>query len=102
MRILLTNDDGINAHGLTVLEEVARGLSDDIWIVAPETDQSGLAHSLTLNHPLRARKVREKTYAVTGTPTDCVIMGVRQLLDGPVDLILSGINAGQNVGLLST
>lgn len=98
MRILLTNDDGIHAHGLTVLEEVARTLSDDIWIVAPETDQSGLAHSLTLNHPLRAREVREKTFAVTGTPTDCVIMGVRQLVDGPVDLVLSGINAGQNVG----
>ena len=98
MRILLTNDDGIHAHGLKVLEDIARTLSDDIWIVAPETDQSGLAHSLTLNHPLRARKVREKTFAVTGTPTDCVIMGVRQLVEGKVDLVLSGVNAGQNVG----
>ncbi|MGI9366681.1 MAG: 5'/3'-nucleotidase SurE [Rhizobiaceae bacterium] len=98
MRILLTNDDGIHAHGLAVLEEIARTLSDDIWTVAPETDQSGLAHSLTLNHPLRARQVREKTFAVTGTPTDCVIMGVRQLVEGPVDLVLSGVNAGQNVG----
>ncbi|MEP0945221.1 MAG: 5'/3'-nucleotidase SurE [Rhizobiaceae bacterium] len=98
MRILLTNDDGIDAHGLTVLEEVARHLSDDIWIVAPETDQSGLAHSLTLNHPLRVREVGEKKFAVSGTPTDCVIMGIRQLVDGPVDLVLSGINAGQNVG----
>jgi len=98
MRILLTNDDGIHAQGLTVLEQVARTLSDDIWIVAPETDQSGLAHSLTLNHPLRAREVGEKSFAVTGTPTDCVIMGVRQLVEGPVDLVLSGINAGQNVG----
>lgn len=98
MRILLTNDDGIHAHGLTILEQVARTLSDDIWIVAPETDQSGLAHSLTLNHPLRAREVGEKSFAVTGTPTDCVIMGVRQLVEGPVDLVLSGINAGQNVG----
>ncbi len=98
MRILLTNDDGIHARGLEVLENIARQLSDDIWIVAPETDQSGLAHSLTLNHPLRARKVREKTFAVSGTPTDCVIMGVRQLVDGPIDLVLSGVNAGQNVG----
>ncbi len=102
MRILLTNDDGIHAHGLEVLEEIARTLSDDIWIVAPETDQSGLAHSLTLSHPLRARKVREKTYAVTGTPTDCVIMGIRHLVGGgdgvPVDLVLSGVNAGQNIG----
>ncbi len=98
MRILLTNDDGIHAHGLKVLEDIARTLSDDIWIVAPETDQSGLAHSLTLSHPLRAREVRDKTFAVTGTPTDCVIMGVRQLVSGPVDLILSGVNAGQNLG----
>jgi len=98
MRILLTNDDGIHAPGLTVLEDIARTLSDDIWIVAPETDQSGLAHSLTLNHPLRARKVKDKTFAVSGTPTDCVIMGVRQLVEGPVDLVLSGVNAGQNIG----
>ncbi|MEE9313312.1 MAG: 5'/3'-nucleotidase SurE [Rhizobiaceae bacterium] len=98
MRILLTNDDGIHAHGLTVLEEIARTLSDDIWIVAPETDQSGLAHSLTLNHPLRAREVREKTFAVTGTPSDCVIMGVRELIKEPIDLVLSGVNAGQNIG----
>lgn len=98
MRILLTNDDGIHAPGLKVMEEVARKLSDDVWIVAPETDQSGQAHSLTLNHPLRAREVREKTFAVSGTPTDCVIMGVRQLVDGPIDLVLSGVNAGQNVG----
>lgn len=98
MRILLTNDDGIHARGLKVLEDIARTLSNDVWIVAPETDQSGLAHSLTLNHPLRARKVRDKTFAVTGTPTDCVIMGVRQLVEGDIDLVLSGVNAGQNVG----
>ena len=98
MRILLTNDDGIHAHGLAVLEKIARTLSDDIWIVAPETDQSGLAHSLTLNHPLRAREVREKTFAVTGTPSDCVIMGVRELIKEPIDLVLSGVNAGQNIG----
>ena len=98
MRILLTNDDGIHARGLAILEELARTLSDDVWIVAPETDQSGLAHSLTLSHPLRARKVRDKVWSVTGTPTDCVIMAVRQLVDGPVDLVLSGVNAGQNIG----
>jgi len=98
MRILITNDDGINARGLDVLEQVARSLSDDVWVVAPETDQSGLAHSLTLSHPLRAREVRERTFAVTGTPTDCVIMGVRQLVPEPVDLVLSGVNAGQNLG----
>ncbi len=98
MRILLTNDDGIHARGLEILKEIALTLSDDVWIVAPETDQSGLAHSLTLSHPLRARKTGERSFAVTGTPTDCVIMGVRELVDGPIDLVLSGVNAGQNIG----
>lgn len=98
MRILITNDDGINAPGLAVMQALAAQLSDDVWTVAPETDQSGLAHSLTLNHPLRLREVADKTFAVNGTPTDCVIMGVRQVVDGPVDLVLSGVNAGQNVG----
>ena len=98
MRILLTNDDGIHAKGLEILEEVARHFSDDIWVVAPENDQSGLAHSLTLSEPLRLRKINDKKYALKGTPTDCVIMGVRELMDGPPDIVLSGINCGQNIG----
>ncbi|BCP53175.1 5'-nucleotidase SurE [Kaistia sp. 32K] len=96
MRILITNDDGIHAPGLAVLERIARTLSDDVWVVAPETDQSGLAHSLTLNDPLRLRQVSEQTFAVRGTPTDCVIMAVRKVLDRAPDLVLSGVNAGQN------
>jgi len=97
MRILITNDDGIHAEGLEVLERIARTLTDDVWIVAPETDQSGLAHSLTLSEPLRLRKVRDKTYALRGTPTDCVIMAIRSLMDEAPDLVLSGVNSGQNV-----
>ena len=97
MRILITNDDGIHATGLGVLERIARALSDDVWVVAPETDQSGASHSLTLNDPLRLRKVSERTFAVRGTPTDCVIMGVRHILPSPPDLILSGVNRGQNL-----
>ena len=97
MRILLTNDDGIHAEGLAALERIARTLTDDVWIVAPETDQSGLAHSLTLSEPLRLRKVAEKHYALRGTPTDCVIMGVREVLDKKPDLVLSGVNAGANM-----
>lgn len=97
MRILITNDDGIHAPGLAVMERVARTLSDDIWIVAPETDQSGLAHSLTLNDPLRLRKIDERRFALRGTPTDCIIMGVTHLMDQRPDLILSGVNAGQNI-----
>jgi 5'-nucleotidase len=97
MRILLTNDDGIHAEGLAVLERIARTISDDVWIVAPETDQSGLAHSLTLSEPLRLRQVSEKHFALRGTPTDCVIMAVRKVLDFKPDLVLSGVNVGANM-----
>src|SRR3974390_3542746 len=99
MRILVTNDDGIHSEGLDICAEIARTLSDDVWVVAPEHDQSGVAHSLSLNDPLRLRQIGDRRYAVRGKPTDCVIMGVRHLLDGKeVDLILSGVNRGRNVG----
>jgi 5'-nucleotidase len=98
MRILLTNDDGVHAEGLAVLERIARTLSDDVWIVAPETDQSGLAHSLSLSEPLRLRQVSDKHFALRGTPTDCVIMGVKEILaDHKPDLVLSGVNNGANM-----
>lgn len=97
MRILITNDDGINATGIEALERIARTLSDDVWVVAPETDQSGVGHALTLNDPLRLRALGGNRFAVRGTPTDCVIMGVRSVLPGPPDLVLSGINRGQNL-----
>ena len=98
MRILITNDDGIHAPGLEICEQIARALSDDVWIVAPESDQSGVSHSLSLNDPLRLREVAPKHFAVKGTPTDCVIMGVRHIMkDHPPDLLLSGVNRGQNV-----
>ena len=98
MRILLTNDDGIHAEGLSVLEDIARQLSDDIWVVAPETDQSGLSHSLTLSSPLRLRREGDRRFALRGTPTDCVIMAVKHLMPEPPDLVLSGVNVGQNIG----
>src|SRR6478752_4276187 len=98
MRILITNDDGIHSEGLEVCVEIGRVLSDDVWVVAPEFDQSGVAHSLSLNDPLRLREVGDRRYAVKGTPTDCVIMGIRHLMrDRRPDLVLSGVNRGQNV-----
>lgn len=97
MRILLTNDDGINAEGLASLERVARQFSDDVWVVAPEFDQSGFAHSLSISEPLRLRRVAEKRFGLKGTPTDCVIMGVTKVLPSPPDLILSGVNSGANL-----
>ncbi|WID96419.1 5'/3'-nucleotidase SurE [Bosea vestrisii] len=98
MRILVTNDDGIHAEGLGILEQIAAQLSDDVWVVAPETDQSGVAHSLSLSNPLRLRQIEEKRFAVQGTPTDCVIMAVRSVMaEMKPDLVLSGVNRGQNV-----
>ncbi len=96
MRILITNDDGIHAAGLDACEKIARELSDEVWIVAPESDQSGVSHSLSLNDPLRLREVAERHFAVQGTPTDCVIMGVRYLMKDAPDLVLSGVNRGRN------
>ncbi|MEM1052246.1 MAG: 5'/3'-nucleotidase SurE [Pseudomonadota bacterium] len=100
MRILLTNDDGIHAPGLVVLEEIAAQFSDDIWVCAPAEEQSGAGHSLTLNRPVRLQQFSERRFAVTGTPTDSVSMGLREVL-GPSkqpDLILSGVNRGANLG----
>jgi 5'-nucleotidase len=96
MRILITNDDGIHAPGLEACEKIARALSDEVWIVAPETDQSGVSHSLSLNDPLRLREVGDKHFAVKGTPTDCVIMGARHIMKDLPDLVLSGVNRGRN------
>src|SRR5918993_1480488 len=99
MRILLTNDDGINARGLDLLETVARRFSDDIWLVAPAEEQSGAGHSLTLTRPLRLRRHSERRFSVTGTPTDAVMMAIAHVMkDSPPDLILSGINRGANLG----
>jgi len=98
MRILLTNDDGIHAEGLDALERIAATLSDDVWVCAPEVEQSGASRALTLSDPLRIRKLEERRYAVSGTPTDCVLLAVQDLLpEGGPDLLLSGVNRGQNL-----
>jgi 5'-nucleotidase len=98
MRILVTNDDGIHSPGLAVTERIARALSDDVWVVAPENEQSGASHSLTLTSPLRLRTLEERRFAVSGTPTDCVMMACLHILKKqPPELILSGINWGSNL-----
>jgi 5'-nucleotidase len=98
-RILVANDDGINAPGIKVLEKVARTLSKDVWVVAPETEQSATGHSLTLRRPLRIRQVSRRRYAVDGTPTDAVLLGINHIFrDRKPDLVLSGINRGGNLG----
>jgi 5'-nucleotidase len=98
MRILLTNDDGVNAAGLKVLEQLARAFSDDIWVVAPAEEQSGAGHSLTLSRPVRLRRLGERRWCVTGTPTDSVMMAVGHLMrEVKPDLVLSGVNRGANL-----
>jgi 5'-nucleotidase len=98
-RILLTNDDGIHAPGLKVLEKIARELSDDVWVVAPEQEQSGASHSLTLTSPLRLRPISKRKFAVQGTPTDCVMLALNHIMqDSPPALLLSGVNRGANMG----
>jgi 5'/3'-nucleotidase len=98
-RILVTNDDGINAPGLKILEKIARSLSRDVWVVAPEIEQSGAGHSLTLRRPLQVRRISTRRFAVDGTPTDCVLLAVNHLIEGRrPDLVLSGVNRGSNLG----
>lgn len=98
MRILLTNDDGVHAPGLKVLEAIARKFSDDIWIVAPMEEQSGAGHSLTLSRPLRIRQHGPRHFSISGTPTDAVTLALGHLMkDQRPDLLLSGVNRGANL-----
>jgi 5'-nucleotidase len=98
MRILLTNDDGIHAPGLKVLRKIAEQLSGDVWVVAPSQEQSAASRGVSLHNPVTARKLDDKTFAVSGTPTDCVIVAMCEIMkENPPDLVLSGVNAGQNI-----
>ena len=97
MRILCTNDDGIHARGLESLVTIARALSDDVWVVAPHEEQSGAARALTLANPIRVREYDPRRFSVSGTPSDAVMMAVHKLMDRRPDLVLSGVNNGQNL-----
>ncbi|MFW2545094.1 5'/3'-nucleotidase SurE [Primorskyibacter sp. 2E107] len=100
MRILITNDDGINAPGLAVLEAIAAdiaGPDGEVWVVAPAFEQSGVAHCISYTHPTMIAQMGERRYAAEGSPADCVLAGVHDVLkDTPPDLILSGVNRGNN------
>jgi 5'-nucleotidase len=97
MRVLVTNDDGIHGPGLLALEAIARAISDDVWVVAPDEERSGAGHSLSLSNPLRYRQIDKRRFEVSGTPTDCVVMAVRKIMPGMPDLLLSGVNRGSNI-----
>lgn len=97
-RALLTNDDGIDAPGLAALVQAMTPLSREVWVVAPEHDQSGVSRAVSLRTPLRLAERGERRFALNGTPSDCVILGLRTLLRGsPPDIVVSGINRGANL-----
>ena len=98
MRILITNDDGIHAPGLEAMAIIARALSDDVWVCAPQYEQSGASRALTLSDPIRVIEWAPRKFSTTGTPTDCVMLAVTQLMGGlKPDLVLSGVNRGANL-----
>tara|TARA_B110000438_G_scaffold302353_1_gene359779 strand:+ start:319 stop:1107 length:789 start_codon:yes stop_codon:yes gene_type:complete len=98
LKILITNDDGINAPGIKLLNKVAREFSNDITIIAPEREQSGRSQAMSLSDIIRLRQLDENVYSISGTPTDCVMLAIKQLMkDDKPDLILSGVNRGQNL-----
>lgn len=99
LRILVSNDDGVHAPGIKVLEKIARAISKDVWVVAPEAEQSAAGHSLTIRRPLRVRQLSRRRFAVDGTPTDAVLLGINHVMKGRrPDLVLSGVNRGANLG----
>lgn len=98
-RVLISNDDGIHAPGIKALTRTLKKLAREVWVVTPETEQSATAHSLTLRRPLRIRKLGPKRFAVDGTPTDCVLLAINEIMkDTPPDIVLSGFNRGANLG----
>jgi len=100
MRILITNDDGINAPGLKVLQSIAETLAGDsgeVWIVAPAFEQSGVAHCISYTHPMMIAEMGPRRFAAEGSPADCVLAGLHDVMkDAPPDLVLSGVNRGNN------
>jgi 5'-nucleotidase len=97
IRILVTNDDGVNAEGIKRLRRAMSRIGE-VVVVAPETQKSGASHALTLSDPLRSHRIDDSTLAVDGTPTDCVLLAMRGLLDRKPDILVSGMNHGPNLG----
>jgi len=98
LRILIVNDDGVRASGLAVLRDIAAELSDDIWVVAPDDNQSAVSRSLSLHEPITRSRLEERVWAIRGTPSDCVVIALKHIMaDNPPDLVLSGVNSGQNL-----
>ena len=98
MRILVSNDDGVDAPGIRILADGLRGAGHEVWVVAPDRDRSGASNSLTLDLPIRTKRLDEHTIRVNGTPTDCVHLALTGMLDFEPDIVVSGINNSANLG----
>ncbi|WP_397544610.1 5'/3'-nucleotidase SurE [Roseovarius salis] len=99
MRILITNDDGINAPGLAVLHDIAQelaGSSGEVWTVAPAFEQSGVGHAISFTQPMMISRMGDRRYAAQGSPADCVLAALHDVMDARPDLVLSGVNRGNN------
>src|SRR5258708_26935031 len=90
-RLLLVNDDGIDAPGIILLEKIARRYTDEVWVVAPDEEKSGASHSISMNVPVRVRKRDDRHFAIKGTPTDCVLLGIYEIMSAKRTMLLSGI-----------
>lgn len=97
-RVLIVNDDGIHAPGIELLEKVVSAQCSDVWIIAPDEEKSGASHQVSMHTPIRVRKLGERRFAIKGSPTDCVLMALHELMDEHPTLVLSGINRGANLG----
>jgi 5'-nucleotidase len=97
-RILIVNDDGVEAPGIKLLEDLAREISDDVWVVAPDEEKSGFSHSISMTIPVRVRAIDERHFAVRGTPTDCALLAIHEFLgEARPTVLLSGVNRGANL-----
>jgi 5'-nucleotidase len=97
-RVLITNDDGIDAEGIKALERAAGKVAEEVWVVAPEQDASGSSAGLNLRKPIRTHQISERKFAISGTPSDCILMAYRYIMEGkPPTMIMSGINCGANL-----
>jgi len=97
-RILIVNDDGIEAPGIKLLEELARDISEDVWVVAPDEEKSGFSHSISMTIPIRVRQIDARHFAIKGTPTDCALLAIHEFMrDGKPTVLLSGVNRGANL-----
>lgn len=96
-RVLIANDDGLHAPGIALLERIVRRYTDKVWVVAPDEEKSGAGHSISMHSPVRVRKVDDHHFAVKGTPTDCALLAIHELMPERPTLLLSGINRGANL-----